>query len=179
MKNFPIEIDGKEYWISRAIAVVGFVFCLMDKQLYVLANKRGKGTPDFQGYWNCPCGYLDYDETTKQACSRETAEETNLYVNPDSWVLFGIDDNPKSNRQNVTFSYYTFSDRLYKGQTVYAKGAEENEVEDVEWIPISKINEYQWAFNHRKLISEIVLKRLSNWIVPEIRSQLTEDSKLI
>ena len=175
MKNFPVEIDGKEYWISRAVAVVGFVFCLDGEELFILAGKRGKGASDFQGYWNVPCGYLDFDETTKEACSRELAEETNLYVNPDAWVLFGIEDSPKANRQNITFRYYAFNSKLYKGQTVYAKGAEEDEVEAVEWIPISKIHEYQWAFNHKKRISEIVLDKLSNWITPETRLQLTED----
>lgn len=175
MKNFPVEVDGKEYWISRAIAVVGFVFCLDNGELLILAGKRGKGSSDFQGYWNVPCGYLDFDETTKQACSRELAEETNLRVNPDSWVLFGIEDDPKANRQNVTFRYYTFSNKLYKDQTVYAKGAEKDEVEDVQWIPISKINEYQWAFNHKKRISEIVLDRLCNWVNPNIRLQLSEN----
>lgn len=172
MKNFPVQVNGKEYWISRAMAVVGLVFCIDNGELFILAGKRGKGTPDFQGCWNCPCGYLDYDETTAEACSREIAEETNLHVNANALILFGIEDSPKANRQNVTFRYYTFSDKLYKGQTVYAKGAEKDEVEDVEWIPISKINEYQWAFNHEKLIAEVVLARLSSWITSEIRSQL-------
>jgi len=26
MKNFPIEHEGKIYWISRAITVVGYIF---------------------------------------------------------------------------------------------------------------------------------------------------------
>lgn len=175
MKNFPVEIDGKEYWISRAVAVVGFVFYLDDGELFILAGKRGKGSSDFQGYWNVPCGYLDFDETTKQACSRELEEETNLHVNPDAWILFGIEDDPKANRQNITFRYYTFSNESYKDQTIYAKGAEKDEVEDVQWIPVSKINKYQWAFNHKRRISEIILDKLSNWINPEIRLQLTED----
>ncbi len=171
MKNFPIEHEGKIYWISRAVAVVGYIFCLDDKKLFVLANKRGSGTPDFQGYWNCPCGYLDFDETTAEACSREIMEETNLNVNPKSLILYGIEDNPSANRQNVTFRYYTFSDRYYKGQTVYAKGAEENEVSDVEWIPVENIDDYKWAFNHDKTIKEVVVNKLSDWISSELKSQ--------
>lgn len=26
MKNFPVKVNGKEYWISRSVAAVGFVF---------------------------------------------------------------------------------------------------------------------------------------------------------
>ena len=49
MKNFPVQVNGKEYWISRAMAVVGLVFCIDNGELFILAGKRGKGTPDFQG----------------------------------------------------------------------------------------------------------------------------------
>ena len=176
MKNFPIKVDDKEYWISRAIAVAGFIFCY-DNELLVLANQRGNGTPDFQGYWNCPCGYLDFDETTAEACSREIAEETNLYVNPRQLILLGVNDDPKENHQNVIFKYYTFSYIFYKSQTIYAKGAEKDEVADVNWISIEKIDDYQWAFGHDKIIKQIVLDRLSDWISPELRLKLIADLK--
>lgn len=172
MKNFPIEHEGQTYWISRAIAVVGFIFCY-DNGLRVLANKRGKGTPDFQGCWNVPCGYLDYNETTKEACCREIAEETNLYVVPQSLRLYSINDDPNSDvRQNVTFRYWDFSEFMYKGQTIYPKGAEKDEVEDVEWIGIDKINDYDWAFNHKELIIRVVLDHLAIWITTETKQKL-------
>lgn len=156
MKNFPIEHDGRVDWISRSVAVVGFIFCIDNDKLLVLANKRGKGCPNYQGYWNCPCGYIDYDETIKEACCREIYEETNLKVGLDDLILYRIEDNPKADdNQNIVFNYYTFSDRLYKGQTVYAKGAEPNEVEEVEWIPIEEVDNYQFAFNHNKMIKRI------------------------
>ena len=36
MKNFPIKVDGKEYWISRSIAVCVFVFKIKVNKLYAL-----------------------------------------------------------------------------------------------------------------------------------------------
>ena len=64
MKNFSI-IDsktGREYWISRSVAVIVILFAydLKGKQ-YVLTVKRGKGTPDpeYVGVHCLPCGYLD------------------------------------------------------------------------------------------------------------------------
>ena len=78
MNNFSIEHEGKIYWISRSMAVVCFVFAYIDGRWCVLANQRGEGTPDFQGYWNAPCGYLDYNETLEQAAIREVYEETGV-----------------------------------------------------------------------------------------------------
>ena len=63
MKNFPVNVDGKEYWISRSNAVVGIVFKWENGQYHILANKRGKGCPDYVGKWNIPCGYVDYNES--------------------------------------------------------------------------------------------------------------------
>ena len=34
MKNFPVKVDGKEYWISRSIAVCVFVFKIKGNKLY-------------------------------------------------------------------------------------------------------------------------------------------------
>lgn len=157
MKNFCITYNDKTFWISRSVAVAGFIFTVDNGKLLVLANKRGKGCPDFQGYWNCPCGYLDFDETTKEACCREIAEETNLTVNPKYLKLFSVNDDPKdSNSQNITFRYWDFSRTLYKGQTIYAKGAEPDEVEDVAWIPVEELSKYEFAFGQKEIIKEIV-----------------------
>jgi 8-oxo-dGTP pyrophosphatase MutT (NUDIX family) len=81
MNNFPITKDGKVYWVARNVAVACFVFAPINGEWCVLANQRGKGTPDFQGLWNCPCGYLDYNETTKEAAKREVYEETGIKIN--------------------------------------------------------------------------------------------------
>jgi len=164
MKNFPIEHEGKTYWISRAVAVVGYIFTFDNGKLLVLANKRGKGTPNYQGYWNCPCGYLDFDETTREACVREIEEETNLTVNPKSLMLDSIQDDPtEDSNQNITFRYWDFN-VLYKALTIYAKGAEPDEVEDVEWIPVEELDNYQFAFDQEKTIKRIVRQHLLDYI---------------
>ena len=83
MKNFSIIDDrtGREYWISRSVAVVGFIYGYdEDEKEYILAVQRGTGTPDpeFVGKWCLPCGYLDYDETLEEALQREVFEETGV-----------------------------------------------------------------------------------------------------
>ena len=157
MNNFPVQHDNKTYWISRSIAVANFIFNKINDEWCVLANKRGPGTPNYQGFWNVPCGYLDFDETTKEAACREAFEETGIVVNPNLISLWSYDDDPKSTLQNVTFNFFSF---LHKDQeiSISDRGGEINEVEQVKWIPVKDISNYKWAFNHDKTITEMVKK---------------------
>ena len=162
MKNFPIyDADtDREYWISRAIAVVVFLFAKnKDNEICVLAVKRGKGTPDpeFVGSYCVPCGYLDYDETCKEAALRELKEETGLEELPSTLMLISINDIPSSDkRQNVTFRYVINSDSTVEEleEQFTTNNSEKNEVEDIKFIPISDIDNYKWAFNHNNLIKD-------------------------
>ena len=157
MNNFPVIKDGKEYWIARNIAVVCFVLAPINNEWCILANQRGNGTPDFQGLWNVPCGYLDFDETTKQAAMREVFEETGIQL---TYAKFwGYDDSPYSNLQNVTFRFYSIINNPQSNVinvNTKDRGGEANEVGAISWIPISKINKFEWAFNHDKLIKELI-----------------------
>lgn len=99
MKNFPVKVGDNEYWISRSCAVVGIIIRIAeDKKVYVLANKRGLGCPDFVGMWNIPCGYVDYNETLEQAVSREIFEETGIKINPNFWRLHSINSSPNDSQ---------------------------------------------------------------------------------
>lgn len=157
MNNFPIQYEGKTYWISRSMAVSCFVLTRINDQWCVLANQRGEGTPDFQGCWNVPCGYLDYNETTKQAAIRETYEETGVKLK--NAILWGFEDDPEENRQNVTFRYYAIIDDAQPSSislSTEALGGEDNEVSSVAWIPIDTVADYEWAFDHDILIVELL-----------------------
>ena len=46
---------------------------------------------------------------------------------------------------------------MFASYTIYAKGTEPDEVEDVEWIPLDKINDFDWAYNHKYWIASIAL----------------------
>lgn len=159
LQNFPFKYRGKEFWYSRSVAVVGLVFCKDSNNKWcVLANKRGDGTPDFQGYWNVPCGYLDFNETTKESISREVLEETGVYVPSEQFDFYCFEDSPKANRQNISFRYTSFLEGTCDEYTFSQDGNEENEVSEIKWIPIDEINDYNWAFNHDSLISEFIIK---------------------
>ena len=165
MNNYSITIEtgehaGETVWVHRSIAVAGFIFCRINNEWCVLANQRGEGAPDFQGYWNCPCGYLDFDETLAEACSREIYEETGVKIEPSALYMCSVNDDPKdSNRQNVTMRFMAVVDESHIGISTNAikgqLGGEENEVKAIMWVKMSDLDNYQWAFNHRHLIEGI------------------------
>lgn len=157
MKNFEFEHDGKKYWYSRSVAVLGMVIGIDEnKQLYVLANKRGKNTPDYQGCWCMPCGYLDFGETTEEAIARETFEETGVKLDVNEFYLHSIDSIPED-RQNVTIRYKTKNPIDIDKYKLTSENSEEREVDDIKWIRLTDINKYKWAFNHDELIEKYIL----------------------
>lgn len=180
-KNFPIKINGETFWVSRSIAVTAFILRISNGKIEILIERRGKGAADFQGCLCCPCGYLDFGETIREAVVREVKEETGFVVkSPDDLVLFKIDSDPSSNRQNVTLSFAYIADKDEDFDRSKAVGGEENEVSEVKWITVGKINKKnafnallkkkkielvksemeaeQWAFGHKKMIETLISK---------------------
>ena len=165
MKNFPIidKETGREYWISRSVAVLGIVKAI-DKNgvKYVLAEQRGIGTPDpeYVGKWCLPCGYLDFDETIEQAARRETFEETGVIVLPHNMTFKSYMGDPNGDkRQNVSFRFITFLDDPISSYKLTSKYSEKDEVDGIAWIPLKKIDNYKWAFNHKDLIKMFNLNK--------------------
>lgn len=159
LRNFSFTHHGKEFWYSRSVAVTHFVFAKdINGVLRVLANKRGKGTPDFVGSWNCPCGYLDFDESGEDAAQRETYEETNVFVPKNKITLFGVNTSPNQNRQNVSIRYISVLDEQCENFTLNNDNSEEDEVSEIKWISLAEIDNYSWAFGHDEILKEIFNK---------------------
>ena len=176
MKNFSIKVHGKEYWISRSLAVAVFIFRKVGNKFQVLLEKRGKGAADNIGKWCCVCGFLDYNETLEEAATRETKEETGFEINKEYLTFVKINSDPSENLQNVTVHYIYFASENEDFNLDKAQGGEKDEVETVEWFDIGtyihgtlnkedhiKINIYKmyerdFAFNHDKLIIEHLSK---------------------
>lgn len=162
MKNFPVKVNGKEYWISRSIATVCLVLKFKDNKLYAMLEKRGKGTPDFQGCWCFPCGYLEYDLTLEENMKKEIFEETGMIIDEKCLEFIGINSSPKENHQNVSVSYVYYADENEDYDLSQAYGGEKDEVDEVKWFEIGKMNQdriltldndiidsISWAFNHK------------------------------
>jgi 8-oxo-dGTP pyrophosphatase MutT (NUDIX family) len=173
--NKCIISDGIEYWISRSVAVVALVNVKVKNKSYVLINKRGTGTPDFQGYWNLPCGYLDWDESGANAAKREIYEETGLDIDK---YDFKYNEQPKfvitekiTNKQNVTL-YYQF-DIITSKETLFqminefnTNNSEKDEVADIKLIELNEVNGYRFCFNHDVRIKQLLTKK--TWFIQKL-----------
>jgi ADP-ribose pyrophosphatase YjhB (NUDIX family) len=111
----------------------------------VLLNKRGsyKGKPLLEsGKWALMGGFMDRDETVKEAITRETMEEAGCTIN--NIRLFRIVDNPnrpKEDRQNVTFIF--IADFVSKIET------QTEEVQELKWFPLNDLPPIEViAFDH-------------------------------
>ena len=176
--NIEHKVGYKSVWDSRSVAVNCVIIAtspVYTEEPFVLISKRGKGAADFQGLWNIPAGYLDYDETTSEACVREVWEETNINLysilkmkeDKDNYVVhdyiereWGTNSDVTNNRQNVSFRfgvYFVMSDFINK-INLSDKNSEPNEVADIKWIPVSKIDDYDFAFGHDQLIKDFLRK---------------------
>ena len=122
---------GVTLWSGRYCAVSCVVLAKENDKWYVLINKRGKGTPDDQGKWNMPCGYLDGGESATEACSREVAEECGVSIPSEAFVLINVETNPKKcNKGNVTLRHLCIlSLRKHIGKL--QAGGEKDEVDGI------------------------------------------------
>ena len=159
--NQSYKVDGKTIWESRSPALVGVIVINYKKDDYVLIGERGKGAADYQGKWNVPCGYLDWNENGTNGIFREIYEETGVYI-PNILKTDEILDNHmnqpfhvntdiESNRQNVSLSYglYFKSDSLPK---LSDENSEPDEVGDIKWVKIIDIDKFDFAFDHDERI---------------------------
>lgn len=149
MNNFPVNVNGKEYWVSRSIAVVTYVYANVNGVECVLANKRGPGLPNKVGLWNCVSGYLDYNESLEEAAVREVYEETGVNISNYRLIFKEIDSSPSREKQNVLVRYccHVGDGSLFK---LTKEHAEPNEVDDVRWIPLKDIDKYEWVSESHK-----------------------------
>jgi len=159
--NKSYKIKDKLVWESRSPALVAVIIANMPTGKYVLVGKRGPGSADNHGRWNCICGYLDWDENAYDGICREIYEESGLYI-PDVITDFYIVDNhmeqpffvntdPKENKQNISLSYGLWfnCDELPK---LSIDNCEPGEVSEAKWLKMSDIDSYDFAFEHDKRI---------------------------
>jgi ADP-ribose pyrophosphatase YjhB (NUDIX family) len=163
MKNFSVKINGKEYWISRSCAVVCLIIDDRNQNApKIVAVKRGKGCPDEVGKWNLVCGYISYDETIKEASSRETKEETGLNIPSNAWKMINVNSDPKSDkRQNITFRMLAKWKPEY-GTEFTTEFSEPDEVDEVRWISLEDVDNLDWAFNHKQLVNTYLKEKIKS-----------------
>lgn len=167
--------DDRVVWLSRACAVVVPIVIKHNDNLYVLMGKRGKGCPDEVGRWVLPCGYLNWDETLVQAALREMFEETGFdfisfnkkkgnrvvlenFTDGQPYYVNSNVNNASTDKQNISHYFGAYiemgKDDIYLPDltTVYNDGPDE--VDELKWVDVDELWEYDIGFNHHKRIEE-------------------------
>lgn len=170
-KNFSYTIPdgphaGKTLWSGRYTAVTAVVVVKIpvgntdnpNTRKFVLVSKRGPGCPDYVGKWNIQCGYLENFESGEEACARETFEETGVTVDASSFKLWQVQTDPDKDK-NVCLRYIADLNSFPKDnkgyKSTYERGGEKNEVDEVVWMNIDDMDNFEWAFNHKELLNQI------------------------
>lgn len=144
--------NPKTVFSGRFCAVSGFIYAIVDGKYSILANLRGPGTPDYQGCWNAVCGFLERYENSKEGIAREVLEECGFQIDTDDLKVIHVETEPEEcNNGNVTIRHRAFLGKIIP-HYVKREGGEECEVDGIKWIPIDEIDNYKWAFNHRKTV---------------------------
>jgi len=161
-KNRPNEqittTDGREFFISRSAAVIPQIYCLVGpwgkQEPFILVNKRGPSCPDHVGKWALPCGYLDWDESAKQATRREIWEECDfdLILISSNDIVFSLFNwalitNPeKDARQNILIH---MTQVFTRSQLPPITKEPDDETSDVAWMSVKEALETDFAFGHQ------------------------------
>lgn len=172
-KNKPYTFtteDGKTKTLydGRYACVTAIVFAVENNEVFVLANRRGNGSQAVDaegvnnvGKWNMPCGYMDAGSAEENA-ARECLEETGVNIPASEFKFMGTSNT--GTERNVTLRYLAIIDKKAELPDVSElRGGEENEVSEIKWIRLDKIDEYTWAFNHgliAKGIFDILLNNM-------------------
>ena len=177
-----VKYATRTIWLSRAVAVVASVVVMKDGVPYLLINQRGSGTPDFQGFWNLPCGYLDKNETTGEATIREVYEECGVNLielgktSSHSFMEqpWHTNSTPDANRQNVTFHHGLIA-KVDELPSTSLENNEPDEVAEVKWIRLEDYKQYEYAFNHVERIEHFMkLTLLDLHLSEECRSEMLD-----
>lgn len=173
-KNKPNRViysDGEEIVHSRSCGTCAHIMCRReeDGHWFVLAIKRSEHNNSEVGKWCVPGGYLDWDETAAQAAIREIWEECNLnileiieeytknkrlgyegFTRNEPW---GIDTNPENVNQTIVIN---FGMLIATPKELPHIDSNSEEAEDIQWIDIANLADYDWAFNQQRDISAFI-----------------------
>lgn len=140
------------FFHSRSVAVLVVPFFSLGNSIWIPLGQRSSSVSD-SGKWCVPCGYLDWDESGKEAAIREAYEELGLdladHIHANPW--FVQTDPSQDARQNITLRYISYCECETLPALVYNK----NECVDAKWMCVDDaIKSLDLAFNQAEVIKE-------------------------
>ena len=133
-------------YINRPTVVDGII--LNDRE-EVLLIKRGNNP--YKGSYAIPGGFIDWDETAKEAVKREVKEETNLNVNIKEFLNYY--DSIKRDEKRRTISLVFICE--ITGDV--RKPEAGDDAADYKWFKLDILPEL--AFDHEKILNDFIKQR--------------------
>lgn len=117
---------------------------------YKVLLVRRKDAPG-KGLWAMPGGFVNHDETLKEACSRELKEETGISVSSDDFSSMSLyDPVGRSGRGRVIT--HVFRKHLTLAQPIVAG----DDADCVQWVPIVNLRSRTMYDDHYFIIKDIL-----------------------
>jgi 8-oxo-dGTP pyrophosphatase MutT (NUDIX family) len=160
--NRPSEV----VFLSRSVAVMVVPVYLLFNDLFVPLGRRSAAVSD-EGKWCLPCGYLDWDETGRDAAIREAWEEIGIdltgCLGTQPW--FVQSDPAQDARQNVTLRFGAIIEcpNNEHGTPTLPTLKTSSEVESVKWRLVEpSIISDDLAFNHGNIILDFLRQNVDS-----------------
>lgn len=108
-------------------------------------------------------GFVEVGESVEDAVARELKEETGLTLTSNSLSMFGIFSDPRRDQRRHTVS------AVYIARVTSLKGLRAgDDAKQALVVPAEKILSLDFAFDHRVIVADYLLKKHSNIIVEQI-----------
>jgi len=103
----------------------------------ILLLRRAGWAPSFPGYWHCPTGKMEGDETPRQCAIRETFEEVGLHITPTLGTVVAV-DTKRFDNQDETYRDLSlfFVAKEFEGEPV---NREPRLHDAMEWFDIDRL----------------------------------------
>ncbi len=133
-------------YINRPAVVDGII---VNDREEVLLIKRGHNP--YKGSFAIPGGFIDWNETAKEAVKREVKEETNLIVNIKEFLNYY--DSIKRDEKRRTISLVFVCE--ITGDSRDAEAGDD--ASDYKWFKLDSLPEL--AFDHQKILNDFIKNR--------------------
>lgn len=153
--NYAFELNGNT--AVRLILLTADNVITTGKEVLLIKRKN----QPFAGFWALPGGFIDPGETPEQAARRELEEEAGMQLNVPMKFIGKFFKPGRDPRMNDVWSY-AYLAKVSK-DTITAG----DDASDAQWVPISKLDELNLAFDHADIIEKSMIKKQATQGVAE------------
>lgn len=109
-----------------------------------------RGYAPHRGAWALPGGYVEPDETSRQAAAREAAEETGAQVEPEALHFVGVYDEPERDERGRVISAAWMVDLSEADAVTVTAG---DDAAEAAWFAVDDALSLPLAFDHGDIIT--------------------------